>query len=546
MRTKNAKRLWLVPATLTVVALAALLALGLMATTGAQPAAAQSDDPCVTVMAASGAVNNQTPTTLTTALNAEDEPGCNSAVTPAVIELTGQITQGADDVSNFVIYGSGIGGSGTQVYPPNTKYGNHDSLDTTDDIFFTGDAPDGVKAEPLPAIAIQVGPGTVDISGTSVGSTKTFTVAGTPPKTVTVYVAQGTEFTDPVAGNGTEVPQTGGKASVTLDVARVKQLDIIFLGAPAVGKDLADDNKKIDDVVMQQCRLATDTTRMRLVGEAVNCAVADPPGALDVGAWAQIEPNPDKMESRSKLVVRTGLPDATSQLGMATPLIDGKMVTHTLEGDDDTVTIYALVEDGAGKALLDTEVSFRSTTVPSDIVAQRDLSDDVETKAVIVEGTATRDQILVDGLETADGSPVGTDIEIDDAVASYTLDALPSDDDDAYRITVEVMAGNVKLGTVMIERTGDPVVLKAGVFNLECLVDDSKTADYYSDDKVDLEAKGCDASGMLRRFGADDVIVVKAHLEDSLGSVVGSSSSLDSELADDFDDPLDPMDRTRS
>ena len=44
MRTKNAKRLWPVPATLAVVAVAAFLAFGLMATTGAQPAAAQSFD----------------------------------------------------------------------------------------------------------------------------------------------------------------------------------------------------------------------------------------------------------------------------------------------------------------------------------------------------------------------------------------------------------------------------------------------------------------------------------------------------------------------
>ena len=46
MRTKNAKRLWPVPATLTVVALAAFLAFGLMATTGTQPAAAQDDADC--------------------------------------------------------------------------------------------------------------------------------------------------------------------------------------------------------------------------------------------------------------------------------------------------------------------------------------------------------------------------------------------------------------------------------------------------------------------------------------------------------------------
>ncbi len=43
MRTKNAKRLWPVPATLAVVALATFLAVGLLATNGVQPAAAQAD-----------------------------------------------------------------------------------------------------------------------------------------------------------------------------------------------------------------------------------------------------------------------------------------------------------------------------------------------------------------------------------------------------------------------------------------------------------------------------------------------------------------------
>ena len=49
MRTKNAKRLWPVPVTLGVMALAALLAFGLMATNGAQPAAAQVMTPDCTI-----------------------------------------------------------------------------------------------------------------------------------------------------------------------------------------------------------------------------------------------------------------------------------------------------------------------------------------------------------------------------------------------------------------------------------------------------------------------------------------------------------------
>ena len=49
MRTKNAKRLWPVPATFAVMAVAAFLAFGLMATNGAQPAAAQDADRTVTI-----------------------------------------------------------------------------------------------------------------------------------------------------------------------------------------------------------------------------------------------------------------------------------------------------------------------------------------------------------------------------------------------------------------------------------------------------------------------------------------------------------------
>ena len=46
MRTKNAKRFWPVPVTLGVMALAALLAVGLLVATDAQPAAAQDDADC--------------------------------------------------------------------------------------------------------------------------------------------------------------------------------------------------------------------------------------------------------------------------------------------------------------------------------------------------------------------------------------------------------------------------------------------------------------------------------------------------------------------
>ena len=46
--------------------------------------------------------------------------------------------------------------------------------------------------------------------------------------------------------------------------------------------------------------------------------------------------------------------------------------------------------------------------------------------------------------------------------------------------------------------------------------------------RFDAEAKGCDASGMARRFGAGEMIFVKAHHEDALDLVVGVYTALGS------------------
>ena len=81
-------------------------------------------------------------------------------------------------------------------------------------------------------------------------------------------------------------------------------------------------------------------------------------------------------------------------------------------------------------------------------------------------------------------------------------------------------------------RGGPPKDLKAAIFNMACLEEDD--TDIYSDDTIDLENKGC---AETTRFGAGEVIVVKAHLEDTLMSVVSGDISVD--LDDDVDDPLD-------
>ena len=228
MRTKNAKRLWPVPATLAVVAVAAFLAFGLMATTGAQPAEAQ-DDPCVKVTPGTGG----TPTATTTNDNAEGDDGCDSSSSEAIIELAGDEDTAATNTTSYVVYGTDISGSSTGVYPPGTSYGDHDSDADTPPVFFRDVDGTDVEVSPLSAVAVTVDPATVDTAGEVVASKETVTVTGSPLDTATVYVAQGTSFTAAVttALANTDVPRSNGQESRTL--TRQLALDIIFLGPPA-------------------------------------------------------------------------------------------------------------------------------------------------------------------------------------------------------------------------------------------------------------------------------------------------------------------------
>ena len=247
MRTKNAKRLWPLPATLTVVALAAFLAFGLMTTTGAQPAEAQ-DDPCVKVTPGEGG----TPTAIAGNDNAEGADGCDSSSSEAIIELAGGDETGATNTTSYVVYGADISGASTGastgVYPPDTSYGDHDNDADTPPVFFREVDGTDVEVSPLSAVPVTVDPATVDTAGEAVASKETVTVTGSPLDTATVYVAQGTAFTAAVTTtlSNTDVPRSNGKESRTL--TRQLVLDIIFLGPPvATAPDEAEATESPDN-----------------------------------------------------------------------------------------------------------------------------------------------------------------------------------------------------------------------------------------------------------------------------------------------------------
>ena len=171
MRTKNAKRLWPVPATLAVMALAAFLAFGLLATTGAQPAAAQ-DDPDVKL----------TPPGTAGQLDTDDiDPDSISiAGRQALFEFSGQnsptaLSEGTKTRYYIYAHGGTIEG-GSSI---GRAYVNGTAAATLDD--------DGVDDHTVHFRELEVGAPTFD--GNEIkAATETLTITRGSQKSVTVYV----------------------------------------------------------------------------------------------------------------------------------------------------------------------------------------------------------------------------------------------------------------------------------------------------------------------------------------------------------------------
>ena len=121
MRTKNAKRLWPVPVTVTIMALAAFLAFGLFATTGAQPAEAQADPDCkITVAKAS--VTTGTPNPPVT-IAEEAAVDCETIGDTATVRFTGPARAPGADETPIVVYMLAKNSRGAiRYYVPETVY----------------------------------------------------------------------------------------------------------------------------------------------------------------------------------------------------------------------------------------------------------------------------------------------------------------------------------------------------------------------------------------------------------------------------------------
>ena len=183
---------------------------------------------------------------------------------------------------------------------------------------------------------------------------------------------------------------------------------------------------------------------------------------------------------------------------------DGKMASHpkvTLTGNSATSAhVRAKVKDAANNPL-NGEVTFTVTSNP----------------ASVASATRTYDTVAGE--------------------VNYPVSGLPTDK--SYRVEIAVTfsggTGDLDMGKVIINRTGDAETIVADTYNIACLTNDDATEDprVYTDDAFDMDNKGC---APVDRFAREQVVVVKANLEDGLGNVVAGNLTIDLE---DMDKPLD-------
>ena len=488
MRTKNGKWIGSVPITLVAVfALAAFLSVGFLLI-GNDGQVAEAQDASCEIMVGADAQDVPAP-----------DPGtqpCTTTDDPATVGLPGSLTQGSDGEITAYIFakdGTIAGGSSVRLVEPGANL---------------GDADDPTPVDVKHAIVLDIDAATYNLSTSNVERSEGM-VSVTPnagESVVTLYIYYGTApesvgINHDADGDTDDVNQL---PTTDLTVA------ITFLGDPALGKDSDNDINRIVDDVMQ-CQDSSDTEMKAERMADGQC----PTTHTDTD-------NADAPESRSKIIAWT----ENLNNDVVTTLIDSSSDNHVLMNNLSEATIYAVIQDAAGRPLEDAEVTFTASVEPMDLDIDLRLVRDVDVQ-IVGDDDGELNVAAVEGIEDLD------------TVAARTINDLPIGDA-SYRITVQVSAGSLDLGSIVLTRTGSAEAVVAGVFNADCLdgVDfDAEELDF-TNATVNLKNDDCDDSGMLSRFGRGELVVVKAHLEDSLGSVVGESTDLASELADEFDDPL--------
>ena len=310
---------WAVPG-LAMVAVAAFLAIGLLATHGVQPVAAQDAD-CTVEIAADGTVSATA--------------ACSVQGDMATVEFEGADLATEDRTLSLLI--ADPDGAIT-AYPNGTIW--VDANSQLED--GSNNAASAMKYRYQSITVPKAAPNPT--TGTVEGQSVSITVKGD------VHIWAGTTSVTSAIGS---IPAGDAASGAREIAASASELEITFLGAPAIGVDGDDANSIVDDTL-------ESTT---------------------------IPPFTDTTESRSMLVAVTG---ATT-----TTVIDGSSADHVLSGADAAVTITATVQDAAGNLLEGVEVTFTATSDPAGVESSTRVVD-----TIVAAGTASR---TISGLPTDSG-----------------------------------------------------------------------------------------------------------------------------------------------
>ena len=536
MRTKNAKRLWPVPATLAVMAMTAFLVFGLTATTGAQPAAAQDGADCtVTIDTAIG-------DDLLAIDTANTDMSCNAFGGTATIELVGPggDPEALKEIPLYVLV-QDKGGS-LSFYPMNSVWqsenqGDGDLARRRGAFYAASTGTTVVGATKYSDQDVSV-PRASRKGGRFVPQSTTITVGG--EGTVYVYLPQ--EYDDGIVRNFAEAsnfygsdcepsctaadaetpirpPGSAQKFNDTQPGAASAMITITFLGTPSLTQEdtalLYDDDKDAN----------TDAVDPNESSET------DPASAL--GAFKVVAPGlaaterfTSATDADGPIIEQTDIDEYRGYLwlqkldeDLVLDAIPNAAAIGTGEAAQNRVFIIAEVRDDEGKQL-------SGSNVESSVTFNVMFHADSDLKSVArFEYSEPQD---VNATGRASIELTGWTTNVDETKVG------------SVRVTVTANyagpSGRLDLGKVELSRVGDPANLTTGTYSCAPLGEGEKDA------KKDGCPVGVDGTATVDEvpdtnavadmvFGRGDVIVVKASLTDELGSK--SPAEIDYELSTD-------------
>ena len=319
----------------------------------------------------------------------------------------------------------------------------------------------------------------------------------------------------------------------SLDGDALFGIRVKFLGPPVVGMDGPDRNDIIED--FQQCVFGRTNTSGNFA-PATTDKEGDTWDCDDQGGFQT--PNHDERddddldEIRSKLVAYVA--ESASGAGDANTahVIDGSSAEIALGAGQNSVEVYAFVNDELDNYLLGAEVTFHVTSEPAGIVSSIRTE---EAKSVVSTISATspaathisvpsakrtlinnvKRRVSANNFNNAGKVSRQDDIYFDDAVALSTIGGLS---DSPFRITVRVTADGVEIGTINVVRKGDPATIEAAIYPYDGCAAPSPRAPATPGQTHDvLNLKGDDCARDMR-YGPGQMFVVDTAVKDKLGT----------------------------